>query len=136
MAEKPSVAEQILETPPSGNGGPTGTKVRKPTTRKKRRANQPSRQSGGKTIDRPFPRVTLEDALKVAIAIKEKNAGNPYASEDVAAALKIGAKGGRFFYLTAGARDYGLTTGTRETEKISLTELGRTAVIPRTPLRS
>lgn len=47
--------------------------------------------------------------------------------------MKVGARGGRFFYLTAGARDYGLTTGTRDTEKISLTELGRLAVYPATP---
>lgn len=70
--------------------------------------------------------------MKVALSIKEKNGGNPYASEDVAAALKVGAKGGRFFYLSAGARDYGLTTGTRDTERIALTDLGRSVAYPAT----
>src|SRR5205814_290105 len=54
----------------------------------------------------------------------------------VAAALGIGAKGTQFFYLSAGARDYGLTVGTRDSEKISLTELGRTAVFPASPVEA
>lgn len=136
MAEKVKISEQILETKLTGNGGsPEVAKPRKRRARRRRRRkSQPARTSSvAKPIDRPFPRVTLEDALKVATAIKDKNGGEPYASEDVAAALKVGARGGRFFYLTAGARDYGLTTGTRDTEKISLTELGRLAVYPATP---
>jgi hypothetical protein len=136
MAEKVKVSEQILEPKPDGNGASpeATTKPRKRKARRRRRQSHPTGTStAAKTVDRPFPRVTLEDALKVAAAIKDKNGGNPYAPEDVAAALKVGARGGRFFYLTAGARDYGLTTGTRDTEKISLTELGRLAVYPATP---
>lgn len=136
MVAKAKVREQVLETESTGNGASpdAATKPRKRKTRRRRRQSRPARTSTSmKPVDRPFPRVTLEDALKVATAIKDKNGGNPYASEDVAAALKVGARGGRFFYLTAGARDYGLTTGTRDTEKISLTELGRLAVYPATP---
>jgi hypothetical protein len=136
MAEKIKVPDKVLETPSTGNGA-TAETTRKPRTRRPRRRRRPTRPAASGTaarsVDRPFPRVTLEEALKVPTAIKDKNAGNPYASEDVAAAVKVGGKGGRFFYLTAGARDYGLTTGTSASEKISLTELGRTAVYPATP---
>lgn len=81
---------------------------------------------------RLFPQRTLEQALRVPTALKEKNGGNPYPSADVATALGIGAKSGNFFYLTASSRDYGLTEGTRDTAEISLTDLGRRAVYPAT----
>lgn len=81
-------------------------------------------------VQRPFPRRTLEVALRVPRALKEKNGGNPWASDQVAEALGLGAKGGNFFYVSAASRDYGLTTGSRETAEIALTELGRQAVYP------
>ena len=84
-------------------------------------------------IVRPFPRRTLEESLKVATAIKEKNGGNPWDTKQVAAALNIGAATNNFFYWTAASRDFGLTEGTRDTSEISLTALGRRAVLPRTP---
>ncbi len=77
-----------------------------------------------------FPRVTLEDAIKVPIALKEKNGGNPWATEEVAKALGISRKTNPFFYLAAGARDYGLTVGSRDSERIELTALGRDIVYP------
>jgi hypothetical protein len=135
---KPKVDEELLQPKPAGNGAAAEAvvKPKKKAKARRRRKKVTSAEAPAKAarpVDRPFPRVTLEDAMKVALAIKDKNAGNPYASEDVARALKVGARGGHFFYLTAGARDYGLTTGTRDTEKISLTELGRLAVYPATP---
>jgi nucleoside 2-deoxyribosyltransferase len=81
----------------------------------------------------PFPRVTLEDALKVSTAIKEKNSGNPWPPSEVAKAVGMAAKSSAFYYLTAGARDYGLTEGTRDTATISLTELGREVTYPASP---
>lgn len=82
---------------------------------------------------RPFPRVTLEEALKVPIAIKEKNSGNSWPPSEVAKAVGMAPKSSSFFYLTAGARDYGLTAGTRDAATISLTELGREVVYPASP---
>ena len=38
-----------------------------------------------------------------------------------------------FFYLTASSRDYDLTIGTRDTEKIELSSLGRQLVYPKSP---
>jgi hypothetical protein len=80
-------------------------------------------------VERPFPRKTLEEALRVPTAIRTHNGGKPYAPSEVAKALGVGMSG-NFFYLTAAARDYGLTEGTREAQAISLTELGRQAVYP------
>jgi hypothetical protein len=75
-----------------------------------------------------FPRVTLEEAIKVPIALKEKNGGNPWATDEVAKATGMSRKSTAFFYLAAGARDYGLTVGSRDSEKIELTEIGRDIV--------
>ncbi len=79
------------------------------------------------------PKVRLEQALNIAQEIKAKNAGNTWATEDVAAAVGRSAKTNEFYYLTAASRDFGLTEGTRETAQTSLTELGRRAVYARTP---
>lgn len=86
-----------------------------------------------KRVDRSYPRVTLESAIRIATAIKDKNAGNPWPPEEVGRALGVGVKTGNFFYLTAGSRDYKLTEGTSKTEKISLTGLGRKVVYPKSP---
>src|SRR5260370_40199300 len=83
--------------------------------------------SAGKTTAK-FPRVTLEEAMKVPLAIKEKNGGNPWATEEVAKAVEMSRKSNPFFYLAAGARDYGLTTGSRDSARFELTALGRDIV--------
>jgi hypothetical protein len=86
--------------------------------------------SGALPGARQFPARTIEQALKVPRALKEKNGGNPWATEQVAAALGVGASGTSFYYTSASSRDYGLTTGSRETAEIALTDLGRQAVYP------
>jgi hypothetical protein len=80
-------------------------------------------------IERPYPRRTLEDAFKVADAIKAGNNGKPWPPDQVAKALGMGT-GSSFFYLTQAARDFGLTEGTRDAANISLTPLGHKAVFP------
>jgi hypothetical protein len=70
--------------------------------------------------------VTLEEALKVPQAIRQKNNGHPWDTALVATACGTTPKTDKFFYLAAAARDYGLTTGSRDTPQISLTEFGRT----------
>ena len=91
---------------------------------------RPRSRSGNFTTSRPFPRRTLEQALRVPRAIKEKNGGNEWDSKEVAAALGIRAGSANFWYLTAASRDYGLTIGTRDSAVISITDLGRRAVYP------
>ncbi len=77
---------------------------------------------------RPYPSTTLLKALTVAQKIKQLNGGNPWAPADVAVALGMGSRSANLFYLTAASRDFGLTVGTRDTESVSLTELGREIV--------
>lgn len=84
-------------------------------------------------VDRPYPRKTLEQALRVPRALKDHNGGNPWATVEVSKALNIGARTGNFWYITAASRDFGLTEGTRDTAEIILTDLGREAVYPRSP---
>jgi hypothetical protein len=86
-----------------------------------------------KPVARPYPRVTLENALRVSIAIKDKNAGNPWFANEIAKAIGVGAKTGPFYYITAGSRDYHLTEGTSKTEKITLTALGKRVIYPNSP---
>jgi len=84
-------------------------------------------------VDRPYPRVTLENALRVPQALKLKNAGNPWPPDEIAKVLDVGAKTGTFYYVTAGARDYSLTEGTSKTDKVSLTALGKQVVFAPSP---
>jgi hypothetical protein len=91
-------------------------------------AKAPATTVRTKPAPRPYPRTTFEDALQVALKIKELNGGNPWATSDVATAVGVGAKSPKFFYLTAASRDFGLTVGTRETPRIELAELGREIV--------
>jgi hypothetical protein len=82
---------------------------------------------------RTFPRRTLEQALRVPHALKDYNGGNAWPPDQVAEALGIGKMGANFFYISAASRDHGLTTGSRDTAQIGLTELGRRAVYPESP---
>lgn len=82
---------------------------------------------------RPFPRRTVEEALAVPTALKDKNGGNPWSTDEVAKALQVARTNNKFFYLTAASRDYGFTLGTRDAAEISLTDLGRKAVYPSSP---
>jgi len=78
---------------------------------------------------RPFPWRTLEEALKIPYAIREKNNGKPWATEDVAqASMGIAKTNNKFYYAASAARDYGLTVGTRDTAKIELADRGREIV--------
>ena len=79
---------------------------------------------------RPYPRRTLEQALRVPQALKDFNGGEPWSPEQVAKALGLGPMGGHFFYVSAASRDYGLSTGSRDTSTVVLTDLGRRAVYP------
>jgi nucleoside 2-deoxyribosyltransferase len=80
---------------------------------------------------RNFPRRTIDQALRVPQAIREYNGGNPWPPNQVAEALGVGGRTANFFYITTASRDFGFTEGTRDTAQISLTELGRRVVYPR-----
>jgi hypothetical protein len=96
---------------------------KKKASRKESRSLKPTRK--GRT-PRPYPAKTLEEALLIPKAIREQNNGNPWDTEDVAqASLGVAKSNNKFFYTAAAARDYGLTVGTRDTDKIELAPVGR-----------
>jgi nucleoside 2-deoxyribosyltransferase len=102
--------------------------VKKAATKQERGNGEDSTPKTGKKPRRSFPIATLEDALKIPLAIKTKNSGNPLESKLVAKACGIAHMTNKFFYHSSAARDYGLTVGTRDTPSIELTELGRAVV--------
>lgn len=116
------MAENETELP---NPGPKVKRVKA-----KSKSKRGSKKSGGAGTGarRPFPGVTLAKALPVAQKIKELNGGNPWEPESIATAVEVGPKSAKFFYITAAARDFGITVGTRETATIALTDLGRAIV--------
>src|SRR5438128_2417022 len=73
------------------------------------KASKGGGQGRGPAVNRPYPRRTLEEALRVPKAIRENNGGNPWPPSEVAKALGVGGSTGSFYYLTAAARDFGLT---------------------------
>jgi hypothetical protein len=91
---------------------------------RKKKPTDSAAQTKGK-VKWQFPRVTLENALQIPLALKNHNGGNPWEPDEVRQAIGAGTGGNAWFYLTAGSRDYGLTSGTRDTPKIALEELGR-----------
>jgi hypothetical protein len=101
--------------------------------KKKGKAKAAKKSARERKPTRNYPSVPLEKALRVAYQIKEKNGGNPWSPDQVATALGVGGKGPDFYYVTAAARDYGLTTGTRDTKEIALTDLGREIVYAGNP---
>ncbi|HVW30437.1 MAG TPA: hypothetical protein VHC69_34005 [Polyangiaceae bacterium] len=102
-----------------------GKKVRSKSSESQSRAG---RAKGG--TGRTFPRESLERAVRVASALRDKNGGKPWPPQDIANVLDLSATSTAFFYLAAAARDYGLTEGGRDSAMISLTELGKALVYP------
>lgn len=82
---------------------------------------------------RPFPSYSLEESIKIPKAIREFNGGNAWSPEDIAKALGMSKGTNDFYYLTASSRDYGFTEGSRATEKIALTAIGKNIVYARSP---
>lgn len=79
---------------------------------------------------RLFPKATLEDAVRIVLAIKEKNGGNSWSPEAIASAMGMSHKTNTFYYISAAAKDFGLTDSTREATTISLTDFGRQLAYP------
>jgi hypothetical protein len=99
--------------------------------------NNQDDDAGAKTassrIERPFPRRSIEEALRVPKAIRDGNAGNPWAADQIAKALKIAAKSSNLKYLLGASADFGFTTGKSAVGQVSLTDLGKEAVYPSSP---
>ena len=90
-------------------------------------------ETSNKKLSKPFPDYTIEESLVIPRALKEFNAGNPWAPEEIANTQHISYKSTSFFYLTSASRAYGFTTGTKQAQKIELTALGRELVYAPSP---
>jgi mRNA-degrading endonuclease HigB of HigAB toxin-antitoxin module len=77
--------------------------------------------------------MTLVNALDVAKAIQNYNAGKPYARLDLAKALSKSPTSSGFQKIITASGQFGLTTGSFRAENISLTELGKSIVAPKNP---
>jgi len=105
------------------------TKQPKRISKKKTASKNSLKQRATRKVRAPrsYPAKTLEEALIIPQAIREQNNGNPWDTEDVAqASLHSGKRNNKFFYTAQAARDYGLTIGTRDTEKIAVVPLVET----------
>ncbi|HEX8106364.1 MAG TPA: hypothetical protein VF516_01500 [Kofleriaceae bacterium] len=112
--------------------GPARKKATKPSKRTTKGAGSRGPQS--KRPQHEFPVVSLEVALKIPQKIKEINQGNPWDSNDVAkASVNTTKTNNKFFYTATASRDYGLTVGGRDSDKVSLEELGQDIVYATTP---
>jgi hypothetical protein len=79
-----------------------------------------------------FPKNTLEDAIDIAKAIEEKNAGNPMPAKDLAIAVGFRLPSDwRFGDLLRSADQYGLIT--RSGSTVALAKIGQDVVAPSTP---
>ncbi|MCI0440218.1 MAG: nucleotide-binding protein [Chloroflexi bacterium] len=80
---------------------------------------------------RPYPTHTLEDALGIAAAIQEVNAGLPFDRKLLARALGTTPASSGYTMRLNSASKYGLTQGAYNDEQISLTPRGEAIVAPR-----
>lgn len=115
----------------------TATTAKSPVTEKRstkdspRRAKVVRKKTPGKKatppkVDRPYPRRPLEEAARVPLALKEQYGGNPRPPDEVARALGYQSRTtNAFFYQAAASRDFGLTTGGRDSAEIALDDRGR-----------
>lgn len=84
------------------------------------------RRQQGSRVERPFPRRPLEDAIRIVLALKDHFGGNPRPPVDIAKALSYRtSNNNNFFYQAAASRDFGFTTGGRDSAEIALDDRGR-----------
>jgi hypothetical protein len=80
---------------------------------------------------RPYPQFALEKALRVPVAIKLKNGGNPFDIAGVAKACGISEKSANFFYITSSAIKFHLVE--KQGDRFALTPLGKQLVYHSSP---
>ncbi|MGE5590422.1 MAG: TIR domain-containing protein [Bacillota bacterium] len=82
---------------------------------------------------RPYPNHTLEQALVIAQALQDKNAGKPLDPILLAGAISRKPASSEYRILLSSSIKYGLTTGTHVAKQVQLTALGKAIVQPTTP---
>jgi predicted nucleotide-binding protein len=96
---------------------------------------EPAKEPNGaqkreRSANRPYPTVPLKDALKVAKAISDNNAGKPYNRVLLADAMGYSASSSSFRELIMASARFGLTKGSYAAESIEMSNLGLRIVRP------
>lgn len=128
-----SKSEESADVKTKPNHKNSGTKRRR---KKKSRVGISSEAAKGKGARAPwtFPKNTLEDALRVAKAVEEKNAGNPMPASILAKATGFKQSlDWRFLDLLRSANQYGLVEGSGANAIVSMAKLGQDIVVPASP---
>ena len=107
-------------------GEPSKAKVRK----KRKRAAKTAKRAVVTVSAAELPRRSLEQALRVAKALRDTLAGGPASWEDIASAMNLGARPQNKYYLWS-AQAYNLVE--KNDDKYSLSEIGRKIVAPTAP---
>ncbi|HVS80842.1 MAG TPA: hypothetical protein VHE60_03845 [Pyrinomonadaceae bacterium] len=128
-------ADKAANVPSAAKAQARGAKS-KAKKRGKAKKGKKTKVAGAQFQPWTFPKVTLEEAIELAQAIEEKNAGNPILAEHLAPMLSFRkAADWRFTDILSSANQYGITEGTGSTATVSLTEIGRDIVAPSSPLQ-
>lgn len=129
--EKPSMKKAAKKKPAKKNAKKKTAKKPSGTRTKKAASSGAANADGGskKRVNRSYPVLPLEEAVVLAQAIRKNNNGHPWDTDLAAkAALHVKKSNNKFFYLAAASRDYDLTIGSRDTDKVELSDLGRRVV--------
>lgn len=103
---------------------------KKTTSKSSKKKNSSSKSSGNWT----FPKNSLEDALRIARAIEDKNAGNPMRADQLVKAVGFNKTSDwRFSDLLRSANLYGLVIGSGATAQVKLQPIGEDIVAPSSP---
>lgn len=79
-----------------------------------------------------FPKHTLQEALRVAQGVESANGGQPLPPVELAIALDMSPGGSGFRDILSSSIKYGLTNGSYKNARVSLEELARDVVEPKT----
>lgn len=77
-----------------------------------------------------FPKHSLKTALRVPLALEQKNSGNPLPPTEIAIAIDKSPGSSDFRMLLSSSIKYGLSTGSYNQSKVALTALAREIVAP------
>lgn len=80
-----------------------------------------------------FPKHTLEEALRVATALSDKNGGRPLPPTETAIAIGVSPGSSEFRTLLSSSIKYGLTTGSFNAERVAVEDAAKNITEPRSP---
>ena len=90
--------------------------------------SEPSESKKRSRTVRPYPADSLQDALKIALAIAEHNAGKPFFRVSLAESLGRSPDSSAFRSFITSSAAFGLTKGSYKADLIEMTDLGKEIV--------